>query len=132
MRLAFDVTPMAAWLSRIAMHPRNCPRRCAQHENLTNVRGRACPILHMLRNILPPSMFQFTVPGFKQAGDLLNLLGLLHRVRTDLSGELAVDAGRWYLPDGSGGVFINAFTELLEHFHGCVYLGGSGCLHGGY
>ena len=77
-------------------------------------------------------MVQFTVPGFKQSGDLLNLLGLLHRVRTDLTGELTVGAGRWYLPDGSGGVFIDAFTELLEHFNGGVYLGGGGCLHGGY
>lgn len=77
-------------------------------------------------------MFQFTVPGFKQAGDLLNLLGLFHRVRTDLSGELTVDTGGWYLPDGSGGMFIDAFTELLEHFHGGFYLGRGGCLHVGY
>ena len=76
-------------------------------------------------------MVQFTVPGFEQAGDLLNLLGLLHRVRTDLTGELTVDTGRWYLPDGSGGVFIDAFTELLEHFNGGDYLGGGRCLHGG-
>jgi hypothetical protein len=29
-------------------------------------------------------------------------------------------------------VFIDALTELLEHFNGGVYLGGGGCLHGGY
>jgi len=77
-------------------------------------------------------MLQFTVPGFKQSGDPLNLLGLLHRVRTDLSCELAVETGGWYLPDGTGGVFIDAFTELLKHFNGGVYLGDGGCLHGGH
>ena len=70
------------------------------------------------------------MPGFKQSSDLSNLLRLLHRVRTDLSGEQAVDTRRWYLPDRSGGVFVDAFTELLEHFHGGADLGGGGFLHG--
>ena len=69
------------------------------------------------------------MPGFKQSGDLLNLLRLFHRVRTDLSGEVAVDTGRGYLPNGSGSVFIDAFTELFQDFNGSVYLGGGGCLH---
>jgi len=84
----------------------------------------------MMKNILPPSLFQFTAPGFKQSSDLSNLLRLFHRVRTNLSGELAVGTGRWYLPDGTGGVFVDAFTELFKDFHGGAYLGGCGCLHG--
>ena len=72
------------------------------------------------------------MPGFKQASDLVNLLRLLHRVRTDLSRELTVDTGGWYLPNGTGGVLVDAFTELLEHFNGSVNLGGGWCLHGGY
>ena len=72
----------------------------------------------MLRNILPPSLLQFTVPGFKQSSDLSNLLCLFHRVHTDLSCELAVDTGRWYLADGTGSVLIDAFTELFEDFYG--------------
>lgn len=72
------------------------------------------------------------MPGFKQASDLSNLLCLFHRVRTDLSGEQAIDIGRWYLPDGTGGVFIDAFTKLFQDFNGGAYLGGGGCLHGGY
>jgi hypothetical protein len=69
------------------------------------------------------------MPGFKQASDLSNLLRLFHRVRTDLSGEQAIDTGRWYLPDGTGGVFVDAFTELLEHFHGGVDLRSGRGLH---
>ena len=74
-------------------------------------------------------MFQFTVPGFKQPGDLLNLLGLFHRVQTDLSCELAVQTGRWYLPGGTGGKFVDSFTEFFEHFDGCADLSGGWCLH---
>ena len=84
----------------------------------------------MMRNTLPPSLLQFALPGFKQASDLANLLLLFHRVRTDLSGEQAVDTGRWYLPYRFGGVFEDAFTEFLEHFHGGAQLDGGGFLHG--
>ena len=70
------------------------------------------------------------MPGFKQSSDLSNLLCLVHRVHTDLACELTSDTGWWYLPDGSGGVFIYAFTELLEHFHGGAQLGGGGFVHG--
>jgi hypothetical protein len=75
-------------------------------------------------------MFQFTMPGFKQSGDLLNLLCLFHSVHTDLSRELTSDTGWWYLPDRLGGMLVDAFTELLEHFHGGAQLGGGGFLHG--
>ena len=85
----------------------------------------------MMRNTLPSSLFQFNLPGLKQSSDLLNLLGLLHRVHTDLAGELAADIGWWYLPGGSDGVLIDPFTELLEHFHGGAQLDGRGFLHGG-
>ncbi len=83
-----------------------------------------------MRNTLPPSLFQFTLPGFKQSSDLLNLLRLFHRVRTDLPSKQTVDTGWWYLPDGTGSVSVDAFTELLEHFHGGAQLGGGGFLHG--
>ena len=72
------------------------------------------------------------MPGFKEASDLLNLLRLLHRVYTDLSCKLAVDAGRRYLLNGMGGVLINAFTELFEDFNGGADLRGCGCLHDRY
>jgi hypothetical protein len=111
-------------------HPLPCPRPTRGHENLVLTRGRACPVLNMMRNTLPPSMFQFTMPGFKQSSDLLNLLRLVHCVHTDLSCELTGYTGWWYLPDRSGGVFVDAFTELLEHFHGDAQLGGGGFLHG--
>ena len=84
----------------------------------------------MMRNTLPPSLFQFTLPGFKQSSDLSNLLGLLHRVHTDLAGKLTTDTGWWYLPGGSDSVLIDAFIELLEHFHGGAQLDGRGFLHG--
>ena len=70
------------------------------------------------------------MPSFKQSSDLSNLLLLFHRVHTDLPGKLTVDTGWWYLPDGTGGVFIDTFTELLEHFHGGAQLDGGGLLHG--
>ena len=70
------------------------------------------------------------MPGFKQSSDLSNLLCLFHRVLTDLSRELAGETGRGNLPDRLGGVLVDAFTELLEHFHGGAQLGGGGYLHG--
>ena len=70
------------------------------------------------------------MPGFKQSSDLSNLLRLFHRVDTNLSSEQAVDTRRWYLSNRTGGVFIDAFTELFEDLNGGAYLDGCGCLHG--
>jgi len=108
------------------------PRPIRGHRNLPPGRGRACLDLNMMRNTLPPSLLQFAMPGFQQAGDRLNLLRLFHRVHTDLTSELTGDTGWWYLPDRFGGVLVDAFTELLEHFHGGVQLDGGGFLHNHY
>ena len=132
MRLTVKALRIAACRSLTAMLSRNFARRCAQHENLVPTRGRACPRLNVLRNILPPLPIQFTVPGLKQASDLLNLLLLFHCVQTDLACDLSRQIAVGYLPSGTGGKFIDAFTELFEHFNGRAYLGGCGRLHSGY
>ena len=129
---------LSSWISRVCGHeqfifrrlPLPSPRPIRGHKNLPPGRGRACLVLNMVRNTLPPSLFQFALPGFKKPSDLLNLPCLFHRALTDLSRELTSDTGWWYLPDRSGGVVVDAFTELLEHFHGDAQLGGVWFLHG--
>ena len=68
----------------------------------------------MIRNILPPALLQFGLPGLKLSGDGFNLLRLLPRVHSNLSQQQSGLMRNGHLPDRFGGVFVDA----LKHFNG--------------
>ena len=83
----------------------------------------------MIRNILPPALLQFGLPGLKLSGDGFNLRRLFPRVHSDLSQQQSGLMRAGHLSGGTGGVFVDALAELLKHFHGGADLDGGGCLH---
>src|SRR5206468_200661 len=75
-----------SWICRVRGHERyilrGClaysPRLIRERSNLVKPRGRACPLLNMVRNTLPPLLLQLVPPAFQlghyglEASNLLN------------------------------------------------------------
>ena len=66
-----------------------CPPRLIRgHQVLRWRRGRACPVLNMMTNTLPPLLQQRVAPVLQLRGDGLDARGLLNRPRSDARGQL--------------------------------------------
>jgi len=66
------------------------PRPDRGLENLPPGRSKACPVLNMMRNTLPPLLHQFLAPLFQLRGHGLNSAGLFDGVDLNAPGLVIV------------------------------------------
>jgi hypothetical protein len=104
------------------------PRLIRGRRNLVKPRGRACPLLNMVRNTVPPRLLQLVPPALQlghygpEASDLFDGLPF------DPRGIVVTQSRVRQLHQGVGTVVINALSELLQHFDGGAQLSGCRCL----
>ena len=60
-------------------HSASKPRPLRGLKNLPPGRSKACPVLNMMRNTLPPLLQQFITPGFQLRGDSFDACSLFNR-----------------------------------------------------
>ena len=60
-------------------HSASKPRPLRGLKNLPPGRSKACPVLNMMRNTLPPLLQQFVTPGFQLRGDSFDACSLFNR-----------------------------------------------------
>ena len=60
-------------------HSASEPRPLRGLKNLPPGRSKACPVLNMMRNTLPPLLQQFITPGFQLRGDSFDACSLFNR-----------------------------------------------------
>ena len=101
-----------------------CGRR-----NLSELRSKACPLLNMVRNTLPPRLPQLVSPAFQLGHDGPAASNLLNGLPFDPRGMVVTQSRVRQLHQGVGSVFINALSELLQHFDRGAQLSGCRCLH---
>jgi len=69
-----------------------CPPRLSRgRRSLAPARGKACPVLNMMRNTLPPLLQQFVAPVLQLCGNGLNAGGLFNRPHLDASGVMSAE-----------------------------------------
>src|SRR5579883_2590741 len=61
------------------------PRLLRGRRSLAPARGKACPVLNMMRNTLPPLLQQFVAPVLQLCGNGLDAGGLFYRPHFDAS-----------------------------------------------
>ncbi len=87
---------------------RHSPRLIRGHRNLVKTRGRACPVLNLVRNTLPPLLLQLVSPALQLRHDSLDASDLLDCLRFDACGIIVTQARVRQLHRGVGGVVIYA------------------------
>jgi len=86
------------WNNRVCVHEslilRDCsafsPRPVRGRKNLPPGRSKACPVLNMMRNTLPPLLHQLVTPLFQLRGHGLNSAGLFDGVDLNAPGLVIV------------------------------------------
>ena len=97
--------------------------------NLVSTRGRACPVLNMMRNTLPPLLQHFIAPVLLLRGDCLDAGDLFSRPHFDAPDVVSTERRFRELHHGMFGVGMESFAKFIEHFDGGADLSGGGCLH---
>ena len=67
------------------------PRLPCGRRSLAPARGKACPVLNMMRNTLPPLLQQFVAPVLQLCGNGLDAGGLFNRPHFDASGVVSTE-----------------------------------------
>jgi len=67
------------------------PRLLRGRRSLAPARGKACPVLNMMRNTLPPLLQQFVAPVLQLCGNGLNAGGLFNRSCFDAPGIVSAE-----------------------------------------
>jgi hypothetical protein len=97
---------------------RYSPRLIRGHRNLVKTRGRACPVLNMMRNTLPPLPLQLVSPALQLRYDSLHASDLLDDLRFDARGIIFAQSRVRQLHRRVRSVVIYALLELFQHFDG--------------
>jgi len=71
--------------------PACSPRLPRGRRSLAPARGKACPVLNMMRNTLPPLLQQFVAPVLQLCGNGLDAGGLLKRPHFDAPGVVSTE-----------------------------------------
>lgn len=69
----------------------------AQHRNLRNRRGRACPKLNPMRNRLPPLLLHLQTPALQLGNEEGDLSVLLDALCPEAAGVVVTKQGVWQL-----------------------------------
>jgi len=67
------------------------PRLLRGRRNLVSTRGRACPVLNMMRNTLPSLLQHLIAPVLQMRGDCLDTGGLFNRSHFDAPGVVSTE-----------------------------------------
>ena len=80
---------------RESMMLRGCsaltPRLIRGRRILVTTRGKACPVLNVMGNTLPPLLIEFRAPLLQLRDDTFNAVGLFNRAHADLRGLMCGD-----------------------------------------
>ena len=96
-----------------------CPPRLIRgHQVLRSRRGKACPVLNMMRNTLPLLLQQLVAPVLQLRGDGFDAAGLFNRPHFDAPGVVSTEWRFRQLHHGMFGVGIETFAKFCEHFDG--------------
>lgn len=66
------------------------PRLIRGRRILVATRGKACPVLNVMGNTLPPLVQHLITPAFQLRGDGFNAAGLFNRADFDAPGVMSV------------------------------------------
>lgn len=111
-------------------HIKYAPRLIRGHRNLSQLRSRACLVLNMVGNTLPPLLLQLVSPVFQLRHDRREASDLLEALRFDTCGVIVAQSRVRELRHGVRGVILHASFELLQNFDGSAQLGCCRGLHG--
>ncbi len=110
-------------------HSASKPRPLRGRKNLRWRRSKACPVLNMMRNTLPPLLQQFVAPALQLRGEGLNTADLFNFQHFDSCGAVIAEMCVRQLNDQVGGILVDVFAKFFEHLDGSANLGGGWCLH---
>jgi len=110
-------------------HPASQSRPLRGRKILRWRRSKACPVLKMMRNTLPPLLQQFVTPGLQLRGDRFDACGLFNRPGFNAARLLFVKLGVGRLDHRVDGVVIDVFAIFFQHLDGGADLGGGWILH---
>jgi len=110
-------------------HSACLPRLIRGRRSLVKPRGRACPLLNMVRNTVPPCLLQLVPPAFQLGHYGLEASDLFDGLPFDPRGMIVTQSRGRQLHQGVGTVVINALFELLQHLDRSAQLSGCRCLH---
>ncbi len=80
---------------------------------LVTTRGKACPVLNVMGNTLPPLLVEFRAPLLQLRDDTFNARGLLNCTYADLRGLMCGNGGFRKMHRGVFGVRVEPFSKFL-------------------
>jgi hypothetical protein len=115
------------------MNVRGCsaltPRLIRGRRILVATRGKACPVLILMRNTLPPLLAEFVTPLLQLRGHGLNPADLFDAHHLGSRSYMSAESGFRQFNDEVRGVVIDVFTKTFEHLDGGSNLSGRRCVH---
>lgn len=105
------------------------PRLIRGRRILVATRGKACPVLIMMRNTLPPLLAEFVTPLFQLCCHGLNSGDLLDAHHLGPRCYMIAQSRFGQFNDEVCGVVVDVFAILFQHLDGGSDLCGRGCLH---
>lgn len=87
------------------------PRLLRGRRILSGLRSKACPVLNMMRNTLPPLLQHLVAPLFQLRGDSLDARGLFNGPHLGSPGRLVVQSHVRHLGDRGSCGFVDSFAE---------------------
>lgn len=118
---------------RDALGSRGCsvpvPRLIRGRRILVETRGKACPVLIMMRNTLPLLLAEFGAPLLQLSGHGLNAGDLLDAYHLGPRSDMSAESGFRQFNNEIRSVAVNVFAEALQHLDGGSDLSGRRCVH---
>lgn len=105
------------------------PRPTRGRRILVATRGKACPVLIMMRNALPLVLAEFAAPLLQLRGHGLNAVDLLDAYHLGPRSYVSAESGLRQFNDEFRGVAVDVFAESFQHLNGSSDLSGRRCVH---
>ena len=106
------------------------PRLIRGRRILVATRGKACPVLIMMRNALPLVLAEFAAPLLQLRGHSLNAGDLLDAYHLGPRSYVSAESGLRQFNDEIRSVAVDVFAEALQHLDGGSDLSSRRCVHG--
>lgn len=105
------------------------PRLIRGRRILVTTRGKACPVLIMMRNALPLVLAEFAAPLLQLRGHGLNAVDLLDAYHLGPRSYVSAESCLWQFNDEIRGVAVEMFAKPFQHLDGDSDLSGCRCVH---
>lgn len=105
------------------------PRLIRGRRILVATRGKACPVLNVMRNTLPPLLVEFVTPFLQLRSHGLNPGDLFDAHHLSSRSYMSAESGFRQFDDEVRGVVIDVLTKTFEHLDGGSDLSGRRRVH---